>query len=176
MSFSRARSLAALPKLVKLVEPQSTQADKTSPYFSLHLLWRPPYARESSCLVLHLPLRRDVAAEPDATVLLGVVHSYFLPILSLRNLVSGYACGRVFLAGVEPTSLLRDAVNWLSLRFSLSVETRWRYGWLKMVFRRCALPSSSNLVPFGRWWHARGRGYCRGEPGSASSGGFAPIR
>ena len=27
---------------------------------------------------------------------------------------------------------------------------------------------------FERWWHARGRGYCRGEPGSALSGGYAP--
>ena len=29
-------------------------------------------------------------------------------------------------------------------------------------------------MPFGRWWHARGRGHCRGEPGSALSGGDAP--
>ena len=29
-------------------------------------------------------------------------------------------------------------------------------------------------MPFGRWWHARGRGHCRGEPGSALSGGYAP--
>ena len=26
---------------------------------------------------------------------------------------------------------------------------------------------SSNLVPFGRWWHARGRGHCGGKPGRA---------
>ena len=36
------------------------------------------------------------------------------------------------------------------------------------------LPSPT-LVPFGRWWHARGREHCRGEPaGSALSGGYAP--
>ena len=28
--------------------------------------------------------------------------------------------------------------------------------------------------PSGGWRHARGRGYCRGEPGSALSGGYAP--
>ena len=33
---------------------------------------------------------------------------------------------------------------------------------------------SSNLVPFGRWWHARGMGHCRGKSGSAVSGGYAP--
>ena len=32
---------------------------------------------------------------------------------------------------------------------------------------------SSNLVPFGRWRHAKGRKHCRGEPGSALSGGYA---
>ena len=53
--------------------------------------------------------------------------------LSLRNLVSGYECGRVFPAGVGPGSLSRDAVNWLPSRFSLSVETRRRFGWLRMM-------------------------------------------
>ena len=43
-------------------------------------------------------------------------------------------CGRVFPAGAEPGSPLKDAANWLPLRFSLSVETRRRYGWLRMVF------------------------------------------
>ena len=28
--------------------------------------------------------------------------------------------------------------------------------------------------PSGRWQHARGREHCRGEPGSALSGGYAP--
>ena len=54
--------------------------------------------------------------------------------LSLRNLVSGYECGRVFPAGVGPGSPSRDATNWLPSRFSLSVATRRRYGWLRMVF------------------------------------------
>ena len=47
--------------------------------------------------------------------------------LSLRNLVSGYECGRVFPAGVGPGSPSRDAANWLPLRFGLSVETRRQY-------------------------------------------------
>ena len=54
--------------------------------------------------------------------------------LSLRKLVSGYECGRVFPAGIGPGSPLRDAANWLPLRFGLSVETRRQYGWLRMVF------------------------------------------
>ena len=71
--------------------------------------------------------------------------------LSLRNLVSGYECGRVFPAGVGPGSPSRDAANWLPSRFSLSVETRRRYGWLRMVFPgRCAPLPSPNLVSFGR--------------------------
>ena len=38
----------------------------------------------------------------------------------------------------------------------------------------CAPLTSSNLVPFGRWRHARGREhYHRGELGSALSGGYA---
>ena len=73
--------------------------------------------------------------------------------LSLRNLVSEYECGSVFPAGVGPGSPARDAANWLPSRFSLAVETRRRYGWLRMVFPtvpRCAPLPSSNLVPFER--------------------------
>ena len=51
--------------------------------------------------------------------------------LSLRNLVSGYECGRVFPAGVGPGSPSRDAANWLPSRSDLSVETRRQYGWLQ---------------------------------------------
>ena len=55
--------------------------------------------------------------------------------LSLRNLLLGYDCGRIFPAGVRPGSPSRDAANWLpSSRFGLLVETRRRYGWLRMVF------------------------------------------
>ena len=54
--------------------------------------------------------------------------------LSLRNLVSGYECGRVFPARVGPGLPSRDAANWLPSRFGLSVETRRQYGWLRMVF------------------------------------------
>ena len=76
--------------------------------------------------------------------------------LSPRNLlVSGYECGRVFPAGVRPASPSRDAANWLPSRFSLSVETRRRYGWLRMVV-------------------TSGREHCRGEPGSTLSGWYAP--
>ena len=53
--------------------------------------------------------------------------------LSLRNQVSGYECGRVFPAGVGLGSPPRDAASWLPSRFSLSVETRRRYGWLRIV-------------------------------------------
>ena len=71
---------------------------------------------------------------------------------SLRNLlVSGNECGRVFPAGVGPGSPSRDAANWLPSRFSLSVEMRRRYGWLRMmVFPGARLFPSPNLVPFGR--------------------------
>ena len=89
-----------------------------------------------------------------------LVFLYSIPILycvkhrarSLRNLlVSGNECGRVFPAGVGPGSPSRDAANWLPSRFSLSVETRRRYGWLRMmVFPGARLFPSPNLVPFGR--------------------------
>ena len=95
--------------------------------------------------------------------------------LSLRNLISGYECGRVFPAGVGPGSPSRDAVNWLPSRFSLSVETRRRFGWLRMmVFPGAHLFRAPIWCPSGGWRHARGREHCRGEPGSSLSGGYAP--
>ena len=95
--------------------------------------------------------------------------------LSLRNLVSGNECGRVFPAGVGPGSPSRDAANWLPSRFSLSVETRRRYGWLRMtVFPGARLFRAPIWCPSGGWRHARGREHCRGEPGSALSGGYTP--
>ena len=39
---------------------------------------------------------------------------------------------------------------------------------------RCAPLPSSNLAPFGRGGHARGREVCCGGPGSALSVGYAP--
>ena len=94
--------------------------------------------------------------------------------LSLRNLVSGYECGRVFPAGVGPGLPSRDAANWLPSRFSLSVETRRRYGWLRMVFPGARLFRAPIWCPSGGWRHARWRNHCHGEPGSVLSGGYAP--
>ena len=43
---------------------------------------------------------------------------------------------------------------------------------------RCSQVRASSELQFGVlrevWRHARGREYCRGEPGSALSGGYAP--
>ena len=80
------------------------------------------------------------------------IHAYIHPrAISLRNLVSGYECGRVFPAGVGPGSRSRVAANWLPSRFSLSVETRRLYGWLaEDDVPRCPPLLSSNFVPFGR--------------------------
>ena len=94
--------------------------------------------------------------------------------LSLRNLVSGYECGRIFSAGIGPGSPSRDAANWLPSRFSQSVERRRRYGWLRMVFSGERLFRAPVWCPWGGWRHARGREHCRGEPGCALSGGYAP--
>ncbi|CAM9116348.1 unnamed protein product, partial [Ascophyllum nodosum] len=84
--------------------------------------------------------------------------------------------GRVFPAGVGPDSPSRDAANCLSSRSSRSVETRRRYGWLRVVFSGARLFRAPIWCPSGggRWRHARGREHCRGEPGSALSGGYAP--
>ena len=70
-------------------------------------------------------------------------------VLSLRKLVSGYECGRVFPAGVGPGSPSRDAANWLPSRFSLSVETWRRYGWLRMVFPGARLFRAQVWCPSG---------------------------
>ena len=91
-----------------------------------------------------------------------------------RNLVSGYECGRVFPAGVGPSSPLRNEANWLPSRFGLSVETRRQHGWLRMVFPSARLFRAQFGALREVWRHARGRGHFRGEPGSALSGGYAP--
>ena len=93
-------------------------------------------------------------------------HTHTSRALSIRNLVSGYECGRVFPAGVGPDSPSRDAANWLPSRISLSVETRRRYGWLRMVFPGARLFRAPIWCPSSEGWrHARGREHCRGEPG-----------
>ena len=78
--------------------------------------------------------------------------------------------------GVGPGSRSRDAANWLPSRFGLTVETRRRYGWLRlrMVFPGVRLFRAPISCPSGGWPHARGREHCRGEPGSSLSGGYAP--
>ena len=106
-------------------------------------------------------------------LLIGITTLYLVP-LSLRNLVLGYECGRVFSAGVGPGSPSRDAANWLPSRLSLSVETRRRYDWLRMVLPGTRLFRAPIWCPSGGWRHARGREHCRGEPGSSLSGGYAP--
>ena len=106
--------------------------------------------------------------------LLGYERQFVTRALSLRNLFSGYECGRVFPAGVGPGSPSRDAANWLPSRFGLSVETRRQYGWLRMVSSGVRLFRAPIWWPSGGWWHARGREHCRGEPGSSLSGGYAP--
>ena len=92
----------------------------------------------------------------------------------LRNLVSGYEFGRAFPIGVGPGSPSRDAANWLPSRFGLSVETRRRYGWLRMVYPGVCPFRAPYWCPSGGWRHARGRDHCRGESGNALSGGYAP--
>ena len=86
----------------------------------------------------------------------------------------GDECGRVFPAGVGPGSPSIDAANWLPSRFSLSVETRRRYGWLRMGFPGARLFRVPIWYPSGGGRHARGREHGRGEPGSSLSGVYAP--
>ena len=75
---------------------------------------------------------------------------YVITMYTCRNLISRYECRRVFPAGVGPGSPSRDTANWLSSRLGRTVETRRRYGWLRLVFTRCAsLPSSNLVCPLG---------------------------
>ena len=55
-----------------------------------------------------------------------------------------------FSAGVGINSTSRDAADWLSLRFSRSVETRRRFGWLRMV-------CTSSELQFGALWEVVAR-------------------
>ena len=81
----------------------------------------------------------------------------------------------IFPAGVGPGSPSRDAANWLPSRFSLSVETRRRYDWLRVMFPGARLFRAPIWCPSGGWRHARGREHGRGKPGSSAlSGEYAP--
>ena len=94
----------------------------------------PTYVRRSIRIRHIFPLTPVEPHWPVATVCKS--STVTSRVLSLRNLVSGYECGRVFPAGVGPGSPSRDSANWLFSRFSRSVETRQRYGWLRMVLPR----------------------------------------
>ena len=61
-------------------------------------------------------------------------------------------------SSTTPTGFLRDSDCWLRFRGGLVGR-----GWCPPG---APLPSS-NLVPFGRGWHARGRRHFRGKPGKA---------
>ena len=86
MHFSGAERISAsLPKLVKLsvfLQP----GQKRCLRFFLHLLQRPPYAREPLCLRLRLPPWRDGAAESDAAAVL---------------LDAGYSCSYPYLRNID---------------------------------------------------------------------------
>ena len=64
--LSGAQGSVVSPELVQPFGSTSTRADEIYPIS--HLKWRPPYARESSCLVLRMPSKRDLAAELEAVV------------------------------------------------------------------------------------------------------------
>ena len=87
---------------------------------------------------------RGVIFESQINIPRDIRNQYLVPSPSERNLM-GHECGRIVWEGVGPDSLSRDAVNSLSSRFSRSVETRRRYGCLRMVFTRCA----SSELQFG---------------------------
>ena len=74
---------------------------------------------------------------------------------------------------VGPSSPSRDAANWLPSRFSLSVETRRPYGWLRIVFPGVRPFRAPIWCPSGGWRYAEDREHCCREPGSALSGGYA---
>ena len=101
------------------------------------------------------PVYRDSNSRPNVSEVYEVTRA-----LSLRNLVSGYECGRVFPAGVGPGSPSRDAANWLPSRFGLSVETRRQYGRLRMVFSGVRLFRAPIWWPSGGWRRARRREHC----------------
>ena len=133
------------------------------------LRWRTFLYYEGNCVSYHTRMGYISTTTKDSSLNPTCCQSRAL---SLRNLASGYVCGRVFPAGVGPGSSSRNAANWLPLRFGLSVEMRRRYGWLRMVLPGVRLFRAPTWCTLGGWRHARGREKCRGEPGSALSGGY----
>ena len=71
-------------------------------------------------------------------------------------------------------TLERYSQLWLPSRSGLSIETRRRYGCLRMVFPGVPLFRAPIWCLSGGWRHTRGREHCRGEPGCSLSGGYAP--
>ena len=90
----------------------------------------------------------ETTADDCSSKLLSGTFLDYSRALSLRNAFLGYECGRVFPVSVRLDSLSRDAANWLSSRFSRSVEMQLRFGCLRMVFTRCA----SSELQFGALW------------------------
>ena len=131
-------------------------------------LARPNYqARTGARKISFFPVQWTTSRISSLTWLIHTTPAMSSRALYLRNLVSGYECGRVFPAGVGPGSPSRDAANRLPLRFGLSAETRRRYGWLRMVLPGVRLFRAPVWCPSGGWRHAKGREHCRGDPGSS---------
>ena len=124
----------------------------THAHTHIYIYFNLTYSRRTSSLPSCLWSLRIFPSLPGSRLTIFYRDASSARARSLRNLlVSGNECGRVFPAGVGPGSPSRDAANWLPSRFSLLVETRRRYGWLRMVvFPGARLSPSPNLVPFGR--------------------------
>ena len=79
--------------------------------------------------------------------------------LSLRNLVPGYDCGRVFPAGVGPGSPSRDALQPTGCLCDSACHLDAAAVWLaEDAVPRCAPLPCPNLVPFGRVAAREGQG------------------
>ena len=106
------------------------------------------------CSADHVQDWQPYPVDPPSCYMCDHTYIFISRTLSLRNLVSGYERGRVFLAGVGPGSPSRDAANWPPSRFGLSVETRRRYNWLRIVFPGVRLFRAPTWCPSGGWRHA----------------------
>ena len=103
--------LALLPCLYHGVSVNSCQADRH--FSSLYVLIINLPASISSFKLEHMMfLELNQGCLPQVKKCNAVIAAQQTThILSLRNLVMGYECGRVFPAGVGPNSPSRDAVN-----------------------------------------------------------------